>query len=137
MDGGSPSVTATSQGWMVTIPQGWDADTQALGGRQRPETVHRQGSPPVHRPQAVRGHQTNPQHQETPMAYQDTIRHALDRLGQAAIDPRHVEASMRCVFGTLDHLGGAAWDRAVREAVAEVQAMGPEISEALAESWGL
>ena len=44
---------------------------------------------------------------------------------------------MRCVFGTLDNLGGAAWDRAVREAVAEVHAMGPEISEALAESLGL
>lgn len=71
------------------------------------------------------------------MAYQDTIRCDLDRLGHPSIDPRHVEASMRCVFGTLDHLGGAAWDRAVREAVAEVQAMGPEISEALAESWGL
>lgn len=71
------------------------------------------------------------------MAYKDTIGRDLDRLGHPSIDPRHVEASMRCVFGTLDHLGGAAWDRAVQEAVAEVQAMGPEISEALAKSWGL
>jgi hypothetical protein len=71
------------------------------------------------------------------MAYQDTIRRDLDRFGYPSIDPRHVEASMRCVFGTLDHLGGAAWDRAVQEAVDEVQAMGPEISEALAESLGL
>lgn len=71
------------------------------------------------------------------MAYQDLIRRDLDRLSLPDLDPRHVEASMRCAFGTLDHLGGAAWDRALREAVAEVQAMGPEISDALAESWGL
>jgi len=71
------------------------------------------------------------------MGYQHLIRRDLDRLGLSGMDPRHVEASMRCVFGTLDHLGGTAWDRAVQEAVAEVEAMGPEMSEALAESWGL
>lgn len=71
------------------------------------------------------------------MPYQDLIRRDLDRLGLSGMDPRHVEASMRCAFGTLDHLGGASWDRAIEEAVAEVQAMGPEISETLAESWGL
>jgi hypothetical protein len=71
------------------------------------------------------------------MPYQDLIRRDLDRLRLLDLDPRHVEASMRSVFGTLDHLGGTAWDRALREAVAEVQAMGPEISEALAASWGL
>jgi hypothetical protein len=70
-------------------------------------------------------------------AYQDTIQRDLDRLSLPQTDPRHVEASMRCAIGTLDHLGGPAWNRALREAVAEVQAMGPEISEALAESWGL
>jgi len=71
------------------------------------------------------------------MPYQDLIRRDLDRLRLPKMDPRHVEASMRCVFGTLDHLGGHAWDRAIEEAVAEVQAMGAEISETLAESWGL
>ena len=48
------------------------------------------------------------------MAYQDTIRRDLDRLKLPRMDPRHVEASMRCVFGTLDHLGGSAWNRAVQ-----------------------
>lgn len=71
------------------------------------------------------------------MAYQDLIRRDLERLGHRGIAPRHVEASMRCAFGTLDYLGGLDWDRALQEAVAEVQAMGPEISETLAESWGL
>jgi hypothetical protein len=71
------------------------------------------------------------------MGYQHLIRRDLDRLGLPGIDPRHVAASMRCVFGTLDHLGGAAWERASEEAVAEVQAMEPEISEALAGRWGL
>jgi hypothetical protein len=71
------------------------------------------------------------------MPYQDLIRRDLDRLELPGMDPRHVEASMRCVFGTLDRLGGAAWDRAIKEAVAEVHTMGPQTSEALAESWGL
>ena len=69
--------------------------------------------------------------------YQDLIRLDLGRLGRVGMDPRHVEASMRCVFGTLDHLGGAVWTRAVQEAVGEVETMGPEMSEALAQSWGL
>ncbi len=81
---------------------------------------------------------THHQHKGDPaMSYQHLIRSDLDRLGHPSIDPRQVEASMRCVFGTLDHLDGAEWDRAVQEAVAEVRAMGPQISEALAESWGL
>ena len=71
------------------------------------------------------------------MPYQDLIRRDLDRLRLPRVDPRHVEASMRCFFGTLDHLGGDAWDRALEDAVAEVHEMGPEISETLAESWGL
>lgn len=69
--------------------------------------------------------------------YQDLIRRDLARLGHVGMDPRHVEASMRCVFGTLDHLGGAAWTRAVREAAVEVQTMGTDLSETLARSWGL
>lgn len=71
------------------------------------------------------------------MAYQDLIRRDLERLGHRGIDPHHVEASMRCAFGTLYYLGELDWDRALQEAVVEVQAMGPEISETLAESWGL
>ena len=71
------------------------------------------------------------------MSYQDVIRRDLDRLGLPDLDPRHVEASMRCVYGTLDHLGGAAWRRAVREAAAEVQDMGPEMSGRLADGMGL
>lgn len=71
------------------------------------------------------------------MPYQNLIQRDLDRLSLPRLDPRHVEASMRSAVGTLDHLGGAAWDRALREAVSEVQAMGPKMSEALAASWGL
>jgi hypothetical protein len=71
------------------------------------------------------------------MAYEDVIRRDLERLGLREIDPRHVEASMRCVYGTLDHLGEPAWSRAVREAAVEVLAMEPTTAEALAESWGL
>ena len=78
-----------------------------------------------------------PQGEEDPMSYQDLIRRDLAQWSLIGMDPRHVEASMRCVFGTLDHLGGPEWTAAVREAVAEVQAMGPEMSEALAQSWGL
>lgn len=69
--------------------------------------------------------------------YQTHLRHDLDRLGHPATDPRHVEAAMRRTHGTLDHLGGAEWDEAIREALAEVEAVGSEISEAVARSWGL
>lgn len=69
--------------------------------------------------------------------YQTHLRHDLSQLGHPDTDPRHVEAAMRCTHGTLDHLGGAQWDEAVREALAEVEAMGPEMSEAVARSWGL
>ena len=96
---------------------------QDLAGGQRPA----EGTPP----DAI-----NPPGDPT-MAYQDLIRRDLARLGCPEIDPRHIEASMRCVYGTLDHLGGPGWTRAVREAAAEVLAMGPTTAEALAESWGL
>lgn len=61
----------------------------------------------------------------------------LPHLRHADTDPRHVEAAMRSTNGTLDDLGGAKWDVAVQEVLAEVEAMGPELSEAVALSWGL
>ena len=69
--------------------------------------------------------------------YQNLIRCDLAQFGQPELDPRHIETSMLCIYGTLSHLERGAWSRAVREAAAEVLAMGPEMSEALAQTWGL
>lgn len=68
--------------------------------------------------------------------YQTHLRHDLTWLGHPDTDPRHVEAAMRSTHGTLDHLGGAEWDEIVRDALAEVRAIGAEVSEAVAQSWG-
>jgi len=69
--------------------------------------------------------------------YQQMIRETLARLGRIGTDPRHVEGWMRLEFGTLDHLGGAAWNRAVSEAVDCVDAAEPGINDRLAASYGL
>ena len=69
--------------------------------------------------------------------YQQMIRETLARTGRIGVEPRHVEAFMRGESGTLDHLGGATWNRAVKEAVACVDAAGPEMAEAIAQSYGL
>ena len=69
--------------------------------------------------------------------YQQMIRETLARLGRIGTDARHVEGWMRCESGTLDHLGGATWNRAVREAVECVDAAEPGVSDRLAASYGL
>jgi hypothetical protein len=69
--------------------------------------------------------------------YQQQIAETLARTGRLnAADPRHVEAYMRLEFSTLDHLGGAAWTRAVSEALDCVEA-DPAMAERLAQSEGL
>ena len=69
--------------------------------------------------------------------YQERIRETAARLGRVGINARHVEAWMRCEHSTLDHLGGAAWIREVRECLAVVDHADPELSERLARSYGL
>ena len=68
--------------------------------------------------------------------YQARIAHDLAPHAKN-IDPRHVEAHMRAEYGTLDHLGGARWRRAVAEAADAAIASGNEVNERLARSYGL
>lgn len=69
--------------------------------------------------------------------YQQMIRETLAKSGRVgAADPRHVEAYMRLEYKTLDALGGAAWRRAVDEALACVVA-DVALAERLAQSEGL
>jgi hypothetical protein len=69
--------------------------------------------------------------------YQQMIRETLAKQGRIGTEPRHVEAFMRGEFSTLDHLGGAAWTRAVREAAECVDACEPGMAEQIAASYGL
>ena len=48
-----------------------------------------------------------------------------------------VEAFMRAEHGTLDALSRSAFDREVRIACAQIDQAGPEMSAALARSYGL
>ena len=68
--------------------------------------------------------------------YVNLIRETLARQGRIGVNPYHVEAWMRLEYGTLDHLGGAGWNRAVREAAECVAASTPAESESLAKSYG-
>jgi len=54
-----------------------------------------------------------------------------------SIDPRHVEAWMRCEHGTLDALSRSAFETAVADSVALIAAGGHQMSEMLAKSYGL
>jgi hypothetical protein len=69
--------------------------------------------------------------------YQEEIREALQAMGRADVQPHHVEAWMRLEHRTLDALGGPAWWRAIKDAVACVDASGATESEQLAASFGL
>jgi len=69
--------------------------------------------------------------------YQQMIRETLAKQGRIGVKPHQVEAWMRLEFGTLDALGGAAWNRAVREATDCIDAAGDEQSERLAKSYGI
>lgn len=69
--------------------------------------------------------------------YQQMIRETLANQGRIGVKPHQVEAWMRLEFGTLDALGGAAWNRAVREAVDCIDGCPESQSERLAQSYGL
>jgi len=68
--------------------------------------------------------------------YAQMIRETLAKQGRIGMDPRHVEAYMRSEYSTLDHLGGAIWNRAVKEAAECVDA-DPILAEQAARSHGL
>jgi len=69
--------------------------------------------------------------------YERLIREALAKMGRIATNPAHVEAWMRLEYGTLDHLGGSRWTRAVKEAADCVDASSTHDNDRLAESYGL
>lgn len=69
--------------------------------------------------------------------YQTMIRESLARMGRIGVNPAHVEGWMRSEYGTLDHLGGARWTRAVREALECVDVSAADINARLAESYGI
>jgi len=69
--------------------------------------------------------------------YAPLIRETLARQGRIGTNPYHVEAWMRLVYGTLDALGGAEWQRAVREAVQCLDAVTTQENGALADTYGL
>ena len=66
------------------------------------------------------------------MHYHDRIKKLIPDL-----DPRHIEAYMRCQFGTLDGLDQAQFSAGARIAAACVDEGGTAAAEALARSYGL
>ena len=71
------------------------------------------------------------------LAEQEARRGQVGRGGFLQVEPRHVEAWMRLEYGTLDHLGGDRWTRAVREAAEDAMAAPAQMNEELARSEGL
>ena len=72
------------------------------------------------------------------MSYQDVMGQALLRAGQAAVDPRHVEAHVRAeVGGTLDHLSRRDLGRWAIRVLPFVASMTHDENERLARSYGL
>lgn len=69
--------------------------------------------------------------------YQELIREHAARLGRIGVDSRHVEAWMRVEHPTLDALGPAQFQDEVAAAIACIDTVGAEQSEALAGSFGL
>ena len=69
--------------------------------------------------------------------YSKLIRETVAKMGRIGANPRHAEAWMRLEYGTLDHLGGPTWDRAIREALACMDASTADENENLAKSYGL
>lgn len=51
-------------------------------------------------------------------------------------DPRHIEAFMRIMSGTLDHLSPSQFRTEVRAAATCVDAGGPDFAERVARSYG-
>jgi hypothetical protein len=72
------------------------------------------------------------------MFYQVLIRAFLEREGLAGVvKPHHVEAWMREINGTLDHLSPDEFYEELRAAAGAAHSEGPEVSEALADCLGL
>ena len=68
--------------------------------------------------------------------YQASIQKQLGKIKRSEVDPRHVEALMRCQYGALDHLDRRTFNREVKLAVGALDA-DPTIGEPLAQSYGL
>jgi len=68
--------------------------------------------------------------------YSDTIREILARNGRIGVDPRHVEAHMRCEHGALDALSLPDFTAEVLTG-AECALADPALSERLAGTYGL
>lgn len=68
--------------------------------------------------------------------YATMILLSLVRQRLRTVEPRLVEAQMRCQYGTLDHLDSATFDAEVALAVACINA-DPHGAEELARSYGL
>lgn len=69
--------------------------------------------------------------------YRGIIVEELTKLGRVEVDPRHVEAYMRCQHRTLDHLSRKAFNREVKIALGGIDQDGTETAESLAQSYGL
>jgi len=69
--------------------------------------------------------------------YQKMIKEILKRLDRGYMDPRHVEAYMRLLHGTLDGISQEQLDRSARLCSSCVQAEGIRKAEELAQSYGL
>jgi hypothetical protein len=71
------------------------------------------------------------------MYYRNLIQSILADMGRQEVDPRHVEGWMRCENPTLDHLDRATFQSEVKIAVACIDGPEGDVSERLAQSYGL
>lgn len=69
--------------------------------------------------------------------HHDTITRNLTGLGAQGYDPRHIEAFMRLLFSTLDHLSPDTFCREVALACACIDVGGVARAERCARSFGL
>lgn len=69
--------------------------------------------------------------------YQRMIAERMERMNIAGVDPRHIEAFMRCEHGTLDGISPDQFNAEVQTCAACVGKVGQEQSESLAASYGL
>lgn len=65
------------------------------------------------------------------------IKPYLEKIGRSNVDPRHVEAQMRLIYGTLDALTSARFNREIKAAVKVIDAVGTAEAEELTQSYGL
>lgn len=69
--------------------------------------------------------------------YRTMINAILAEIGRSEVESRHVEAMMRVEHPTLDALSAARFRREVIESVAAIDQAGPDLTEQIAESYGL